>query len=219
MDAQQQGASWLDRFDRAGYNTFAPGWPGDADTADATRGNRPLLRRSIAQQLLGSGLASAGVAIAPAQFRGVFTSPLAQVRSVLPVLSRPWLRTQRRGRTRRRAITASSPSEIPRRESDNLFAAQQHPRPRQPIFQAGVANFAPHSEASVDTKSARGPLLLLAGGRDRTVPEATVRSAYRIQPKNLGVTALTVFSDRGHAMPVDLSWREIADTALDFLAE
>ena len=30
---------WQERFAEAGYETSAPGWPGDADTVEATRAN------------------------------------------------------------------------------------------------------------------------------------------------------------------------------------
>ncbi|MGK8508834.1 hypothetical protein ACRS5S_12510 [Nocardia asiatica] len=82
-----------------------------------------------------------------------------------------------------------------------------------------MANFVPRSEAAVDTRGERGPLLMIAGGLDRTVPEATVRSAYRIQRRNKAVTELVVFADRGHSMPADHGWRAVADTALRFLGE
>jgi hypothetical protein len=35
--------------------------------------------------------------------------------------------------------------------------------PARPLFRAGFANFAPRSEATVDTRRERGPLLLIAG--------------------------------------------------------
>ncbi|WP_433662987.1 alpha/beta hydrolase [Nocardia sp. CA-128927] len=245
MHSSSWGA-WLDAFDRAGYQTFAPGWPGDAETADATRKNPAALNNRgiaevtdhyarfiadlpmspvvighsfgglIAQKLLGSGSASGCIAINPAQFRGVLTLPLAQIQSVLPILSKPWLRGKTWSHTSE-SYHRTFANGIPREESDKLFATHGIPAPARPLFQAGLANFAPNSEASVDTERERGPLLMLAGGRDRLVPEATVRSEYKIQRKNPGVTELVVFADRGHSMPADHGWREIADTALAFL--
>jgi pimeloyl-ACP methyl ester carboxylesterase len=106
---------------------------------------------------------------------------------------------------------------VPRAESDRLLAAYGIPSPARPLFQAGLANLAPHTEASVDTRAERGPLLLLAGGRDRTVPEATVKAAFRIQRRNPGVTELHTFPDRGHSMGADAGWAEVAATALEFL--
>lgn len=47
----------------------------------------------------------------------------------------------------------------------------------------------------------------------------TPRSAFGIQRRNPGVTELVVLEDRGHSMPADHGWGELADTALDFLAK
>jgi pimeloyl-ACP methyl ester carboxylesterase len=70
----------------------------------------------------------------------------------------------------------------------------------------------------VDTKAERGPLLLLAGSADRTVPAATVRAEFDIWRKhNTGVTEFEVLDKRGHSFPADSGWREAADRALEFL--
>lgn len=157
------------------------------------------------------------MAIAPAQFKGVLTLPLVQLRNALPVLGRPWLRTKTWSHTAESYHRAFA-NAVSRTESDQLVADYAIPAPGRPLFQAGLANFVPRSEATVDTRSERGPLLMFAGGLDRTVPEATVRSAYRIQRRNPAVTELVVLADRGHSMPADHGWREIADTAVEFLA-
>ncbi|MGK8552952.1 alpha/beta hydrolase [Nocardia gipuzkoensis] len=241
-------APWVELFDSVGYQASAPGWPGDGETPEATRKDpAPLNNRGIAevtdhyaefistlpmppvvighsfggliaQKLLGTGFASACVAIAPAQFKGVLTLPLVQLRNVLPVLGRPWLRGKTWAHTAESYHRAFA-NGVSRAESDQLYADYAIPAPARPLFQAGTANLAPRSEAAVDTRSERGPLLMIAGGLDRTVPEATVRSAYRIQRRNPAVTELVVFADRGHSMPADHGWRAVADTTVEFLAE
>ena len=124
----------------------------------------------------------------------------------------------RPGRTRKESFHKSFASAVPQDESDELFEKFTIPSPAKPLFQAGLANFTPKSEAAVDTKAARGPLLLIAGGKDRTVPQATVESANKIQLKNnKGVTEFKAFADRGHSLGADHGWHEIADTALEFL--
>ncbi|MEU7765653.1 alpha/beta fold hydrolase [Nocardia sp. NPDC049190] len=240
-------APWLELFDAEGYHVSAPGWPGDGETPEATRNNSESLNNRgiaevtdhyaefiselpmppvvighsigglIAQKLLGSGFASACVAIAPAQFKGVLTLAPVQLRTVLPVVGRPWLRTKTWSHTAESYHRACA-NGISRVESDRLFADHAIPAPGLPLFQAGLANAMPRSEAAVDTRSERGPLLMFAGGLDRTVPEATVRSAYRIQRRNPAVTELVVLADRGHCMSADHGWRELGDTALEFLA-
>jgi alpha-beta hydrolase superfamily lysophospholipase len=155
--------------------------------------------------------------LSPAQFKGILALPLVQLRSAFPVLSRPQLRHKTWMHTPD-TFAASFANGVPREESDRLYDRYVIPSPAKPLFQAALANAQPHSEAAVDTKAERGPLLLLAGGLDRTVPEATVRAAYKIQSRNPGITELKVFADRGHSYGADSGWREVADAALDFLA-
>ena len=65
---------------------------------------------------------------------------------------------------------------IPPEESDALFERWTIPAPGKPLFEAAAANFDPHSPAKVDTDNeGRGPLLLIMGGKDHTVPEAVTQ--------------------------------------------
>jgi len=110
---------WVELYRSAGYNAIAPGWPGDSATVNETRKNaaalagkgidditggyldvisglpgRPIVIGHsfgglIAQKLLSANAASAAIAIDPGQVKGVKPLPLAQIRSALPVLSRP----------------------------------------------------------------------------------------------------------------------------------
>jgi pimeloyl-ACP methyl ester carboxylesterase len=238
---------WVDLFAARGYDPIAPGWPGDAPTAAETRANPDAVAGYgiadvtdhyskiisglssppvvighsfgglIAQRLHGMGFTRACVVISPAQFKGNLVLPPVQLRNAWPVLSHPGLRKKTWSHTPDSFAQAFA-NAVPRAESDQLFATYGIPSPARPLFQASAASFVPHSEASVDTKRERGPLLLIAGGKDRTVPEATTRAAYKIQQRNPGVTELKVFSDRGHSMGADAGWAEIAGTALDFLS-
>jgi non-heme chloroperoxidase len=239
---------WVDLFGEKGYSALAPGWPGDADTVEQTRENPAAMNNVgiadvtdhyaaiirglasppivighsfgglIAERLLGMGVTRGCVALAPAQFKGILGLPLAQLESAFPVLSKPWLRTKTWAHTPD-SYAKNFANGVPRAESDTLFKEYVIPAPCRPLFQAGLANFAPRSEARVDTSHARGPLLLLAGGVDRTVPAATVRAAYKIQRKNPAVTEFEVLEGRGHSFPADSGWRVVADKALAFLAK
>jgi non-heme chloroperoxidase len=238
---------WTELFAARGYDPIAPGWPGDAPTAEDTRAHPEAVAGFgigdvtdhyseiisglssppvvvghsfgglVAQRLHGMGFARACVALSPAQFKGNFVLPPTQIRNAWPVLSHPRLRKKTWSHTPDSFAQAFA-NAVPRAESDALLATYGIPSPARPIFQASAANFLPHSEASVDTKRERGPLLLIAGGEDHTVPEATVTAAYKIQKRNAGVTELHTFPDRGHSMGADSGWAEVAETALAFLA-
>ncbi|MFF0818240.1 alpha/beta hydrolase [Rhodococcus sp. NPDC003318] len=237
---------WTELFASRGYIPVTPGWPGDGETAESTRENPDrlngvgigdLVRHHrtvaealpsppivvghsfgglIAQRLLGDGLVRGAVALAPAQFKGVLRLPLTQVRTVLPILSRPGLRKRTWSHTAD-SYHDTFANAVTREESDRIFETHTIPGPARPLFEAALANIAVGSPAKIDTRTARGPLLLVAAGRDRTVPEATVHSQYNIQRRNTGVTEYAVLPDRGHSLAADDGWREVAELALDFL--
>jgi hypothetical protein len=59
-------------------------------------------------------------------------------------------------------------------ESDELYKRWVVPAPGKPLFEAAAANFTLHSPTEVDTRNPRrGPLLLIMGGQDHTVPEGS----------------------------------------------
>ena len=87
-----------------------------------------------------------------------------------------------------------------------------------PIFQAASANLNPWTEAKVDTKNPdRGPLLILSGEKDNTVPWAVANASYKLQMRNDAVTEIKQMPNRGHALTIDNGWREVADVALAFV--
>lgn len=238
---------WTDLFASRGYVPIAPGWPGDGETVEATRENPQALAGVgirdayrhfrtviealptapivvghsfgglIAQKLLGDSLVRAAVAVAPAQFRGVLRVPLAQLGSVLPVLRNPLLRGRTWSHTPE-SFHRTFANAVSREESDAIFDAHAIPAPARPLFEGAAANVAVGSPTKIDTRSARGPLLLVAGGVDRLTPESIVGSQYAIQRRNTGATEYSVLPDRGHSLTVDDGWREVADLSLDFLA-
>ena len=238
---------WLEVFTQAGYQASAPGWPGDpasvsearenpTDMADhgiddvvahyakiiAGLGAKPILvghsfGGMIAQKLLGQDLATAAVAIDAAQIKGVLPLPLSALRATLPVFKNP------ANKHRTVALTAEQfrfafGNAIPPEESDALFARWAIPAPGKPLFEAAAANFNPHSAAKVDTgNSGRGPLLLVMGGQDHTVPEAVTKATLKQYRHSDAVTDLVEFADRAHSLTIDHGWREVADTTLTWL--
>src|SRR4051795_9166149 len=86
------------------------------------------------------------------------------------------------------------------------------------LVQMGNANLNPFTEAKVDTKNpARGPMLILDGEKDHTVPWAIANAAYKRQKRNQAVTEIEKIPNRGHSLTIDSGWREVADTALAFV--
>jgi non-heme chloroperoxidase len=86
------------------------------------------------------------------------------------------------------------------------------------LFQAATANLNPWTEAKVDTDNPdRGPLLIISGEKDNTVPPAVATASYKQQQDNPGLTEIIEIKNRGHALTIDSGWREVADTALAFV--
>ena len=241
--------AWMPRFGERGYDVQAPGWPGDGPTVEASRKDPdaigdhgiddvvehfagiidqlpepPILvghsfGGMIAQKLLGQDRARAAVAIDAAQIKGVLPVPLSALRATLPVFKNP--------ANKHRAVSLTAEqfrfafgNAVSQEESDELFERWTIPAPGRPLFEAAAANFNPHSPAKVDTGNEnRGPLLLIASGKDHTVPESVTRSTLKQYRHSEAVTDLKSFPDRGHSLTIDSGWAEVADTCLDWLQE
>ena len=107
---------------------------------------------------------------------------------------------------------------VSQEESDELFEAWTIPSPAKPLFEAAVANFALHSPAKVDTDNPdRGPLLLVSGTADHTVPDVVTRSTLKQYRDSTAVTELKQFEGRGHSLTIDAGWKQVADAVLEWL--
>jgi hypothetical protein len=103
-------------------------------------------------------------------------------------------------------------------EAKELYETFAVPAPGAPLFQAASANLNPWTEAKVDTRNPdRGPLLIISGDSDHTVPWAIASASFKKQQRNDGVTEIVELPDRGHALTIDAGWRTVADTALAFV--
>jgi alpha-beta hydrolase superfamily lysophospholipase len=240
---------WAELFRSAGYDPILPEWPGVPDTVAEARAHPEtqagigidqvidsharlvesmpeppvLIGHSfgglVVLSLLDRGVGRAGVAIDPAQIRGVVRTPPAQLASAFPVLRNP--------ANRKRAISltadqfrSSFGNALPEEEAARLHEQWTIPAPGRPLFQAALANAIPRSRAAtaVDThKADRAPLLIISGGADRTVPDSVTRAAYKMYGKSAAVTEYRAFPDRGHSLTVDSGWREVAQASLDWL--
>jgi pimeloyl-ACP methyl ester carboxylesterase len=238
---------WAAVFEEAGYTAIAPGWPDDPETVEEANANprtfagktvgqaadhiaevigrlerRPAVVGHsfgglLAQVIAGRGLAAASVAVDPAPFRGVLPLPISALRAALPVLQNPANRNRAVALTygQFRFAFANAVSEQEARELYRIFAV---PGPGAPLFQAATANLNPRTEAKVDSANPdRGPLLIISGEKDHTVPWAIANASYKRQAHNAGITEIVEIEDRGHALTIDSGWRKVADTALDFV--
>ena len=171
----------------------------------------------LTQILAGRGLAAVSVAIDPAPLRGVLPLPISALRSASPVLKNP--------ANRHRAVPLTYEqfrfgfaNAVDETEARELYETYAVPASGEPIFQAASANLNPWTEAKVDTKNPdRGPLLIMDGEKDHTVPWAIANASYNRQKKNEGVTEIVEIPNRGHALTIDNGWREVADMALAFV--
>ena len=238
---------WRDLFEAEGYATLAPGWPDDpatveeakanpdafagkmvkqvtdhyAEAIDALTGPPVLIGHSfgglIAQKLAGEGKADVTVAIDPAQFKGVTALPLSALKSGAPALLH-FNHTKHGVTLTYEQFAYGWTNALSEEEGKALYEKFHVPASEVPIFQAATANFTPMAETTVITDNDdRGPLLLIAGGDDHTVPQVVVENQFKIQQKNVGDTEIAVIPGRGHSLTIDSGWREVADTALEFV--
>jgi pimeloyl-ACP methyl ester carboxylesterase len=171
----------------------------------------------IAQELLANGYAAAAVAIDPAPVKGVKILPFAQLRSGLPVLGNP------ANRKRTVSLTAeqfrySFGNALSREESDALHAQWTIPGPGRPLFEDATANFTRHSPAALDHDAVRGPLLLISGTEDHTVPRSVTEAVVKLYADNPSTTDYQVIEERGHSLTIDSGWRDVAAVTLDWIA-
>ena len=90
--------------------------------------------------------------------------------------------------------------------------------PAAALMQMVNANTNPFTEAKVDTKNPdRGPLLIIDGEKDHTVPWSIANASFKKQRRNQGVTEIKLIPDRGHSLTIDSGWREVAETSLEFV--
>ena len=240
-------ANWADFFQHAGYAPLTPVWPDDPETVEEARANPDVLAGKtlaqvadhtaeviealnskpvvmghstgglFAQMLAGRGMSAVTVAIDPGVFRGVLPVPGSVLKGVGPFLINP--------RTRGRAITLTFDqftygwaNALDEEEAKDLYDTYHVAGSGIALVQMGNANLNPWTESKVDTRNPdRGPLLIIDGEKDHTVPWAIANAAYKRQKRNPGVTEIVKIPDRGHSLTIDHGWRGVAEAALDFV--
>jgi len=240
-------ANWVEFFRQAGHPPLTPDWPDDPETVEQARADPDVLARKtlrqvadhtteiinaldkkpavighstgglLAQMLAGRGLSAVTVAIDPGVFRGVLPLPASVLKGVGPFLVNP--------RTRGRAITLTFEqftygwaNALDEKEAKELYDTFHVAGSGISLVQMGTANLNPWTQAKVDTKNPdRGPLLIIDGENDHTVPWAIANAAFKRQRRNPAVTEIVKIPNRGHALTIDHGWRQVAQTALDFV--
>jgi non-heme chloroperoxidase len=238
---------WATVFEQAGYATLTPGWPDDPQTVEQANAKPEVFAHKsvgevadhfgevigklkkkpavvghsfgglLTQIVAGRGQSAVSVAIDPAPFRGVLPLPVSALKSAKPVLGNP--------ANRNRAVPLTYEqfrfgfaNAVSEEEAKELYTTFAVPASGLPLFQAATANLNPWTEAKVNSKNPeRGPLLIINGEKDNTVPLAIAKASFKKQKRNEGVTEFAELPDRGHALTIDSGWREVADTALEFV--
>jgi non-heme chloroperoxidase len=238
---------WAKVFEEAGYAPLTPGWPDDPQTVEEARADPEVFAHKTIKEvadhyatvisklskkpaiighsfgglmvhiLAGRGVSAASVAIDAAPFRGVLPLPISALKSAKPVLGNP------RNRSRAVPLTYEQfryafTNAVPEEEAKQLYEEYAVPAAGAPLFEAATANLNPWTEDKVDHENPdRGPLLIISGEKDHTVPYSISEAAYKIQDHNPGVTEFVEVPGRGHSLTIDHGWREVADISLDFV--
>ena len=238
---------WCDLFRESGYEPIAPGWPNEPATVAEAREQPELVANTsideavahyaalidaldeapviighsfgglITEKLLGQGVGAAGVAIDPAQIKGVLPLPLSQLRSGFPALGNPANLHKSVSltseavplRVRQRAVGGGVGRPV--REVDDPVPGTT-PVPggrgelRPPLGGQGRHGQREPWPAAADLRH-RGPHG--ARRRDAVDPQAVprLRGRHRAAPVR----------GRGHSLTVDSGWRDVADAVLDWL--
>lgn len=238
---------WAEVFEQAGYAAVSPSWPDDPESVEDARAHpevfagkklgqiadhvaevigrlekKPVVMGHstgglLAQMIADRGLSAATVAIDPGPFRGVLPLPVSALRSAAPVLTNP--------RNRSRAVTLTLDqfkygwaNALSDDEAKELYESYHVAAPGVALMQMANANLNPRTEAKLDPANPdRGPLLIIDGEKDHTVPWAIANASYKRQRRNTAVTEITKIPNRGHSLTIDSGWREVADTALKFV--
>jgi non-heme chloroperoxidase len=238
---------WKELFAESGFASIAAQWPDDPESVSEAKAHPEVFAHKtvgqvadhigeviaglkqkpvvvghsfgglLAQIVAGRGLSRTSVAIDPGPFRGVLPLPFSALKAASPVIANPLNRGRAVPLTlgQFRFAFANAVSED---EAKELYEKYAVPGSGVPLFQAAFANINPWTEAKVNWRTSnRGPLLIIDGEKDNTLPLSMARAAYKLQKKNSGVTEFATIPNRGHSLVIDSGWREVATVTLNFV--
>ena len=171
----------------------------------------------ITEKLLGQGYGAAGVAIDPAQIKGVLPLPLAQLRSGLPALGNP-ANLHRAVSLTEKEFRFGFGNALTEEESDELYEAVDDPLAGPAAvpgggreLRAALAGEGRHRQP--DSRPAAADL------GHRGPHRARRRHPLHLQavPGLDGGHRLKQFEGRGHSLTIDNGWRDVAEAVLDWL--
>ena len=237
---------WKERFEGGGYQVLTPAWPRmEGDVEDIRRDpsalnglgvteivdhydgivrglDRPpvIMGHSfgglVTELLLDRGLGAAGVALSPAQIKGVLRLPPAQIRATFPVVDNPANR-KRTVELTPKQFHYNFTNTMTGEEAKAAYDRYQIPGPGRTVFQAAFANFNPRAATRVDVhKDDRPPLLVIGNSEDHTVPASVSRAAAKLMAKSKAVVDYKEFMGRPHFTAGAPGWEAVADYALEW---
>lgn len=228
--------AWAARFAAEGYDVSAPAWPihdgsldqlrsessfgalGKLQLADVISKYRTLLIGMkikpilighsmgglVAQILLSEGLGSAAIAIDSAPPKGIINLSFPSVISNWGALN-PF-------------ANLDSPIQMSLESFSYSFANAQSPDDQQRLYREF---YVPESRrvgrgpltrvARIDFSKPRGPLLIIAGGKDHTIPADLNYDNFKAYLKTPAHTVFQMFPERDHSTTVSPGWEAVAD--------
>lgn len=233
---------WVDRAQARGHTCHAPSWPyHDGEPAALRQHIDPALGRltfgavtdhlkafidtlperpalvghSIGalavQKLVNDGYGTAGVCVSSAPARGVLSGDPHFVRANFPHLNplagkAPVQMTPQRFHY---TFANTMSADASRRAFDQYVVPESRNVPRSTLTRQG----------RVDFRRRHPPLLFLAGDSDHLTPLAMVKRNVRAYRRSQGVVDFAEFGHRSHLICNQDGWEEVADAALDWLAQ
>jgi len=233
--------NWKVYFEKKGYRVVLPSWPGKEASASELRNEtdskiasvrlaeviehyigivqelpeKPILIGHslgglITQILLERGYASAGIAIDSVAPQGVIPTQLSFYKSTWKALGfltstrKPYLMSFEDWQY---AFTNGMPLDEQRAAYDAYTIPESKLALRDGLT----------SIAKVDFNKTRGPLLLIAGEVDHTIPPALNMANYNRYKHNASITDFKLFEGRNHFIFGQTGWEEVAEYTLNWI--